>query len=113
QLGGSFGIAVLGTYLTRHTAFHRADLVANYYPSNPELIARTQALTAGMMAKGATAYEAKQQATALLDAQMMRQAVMLAYNDAWLLILLCFLAVVPAVFLLRKRRGPAVVVDAH
>jgi hypothetical protein len=39
---------------------------------------------------------------------------MLAYNDAWLFILLSFLCVIPAVFLLRKRRvGPAVVVDAH
>lgn len=114
QLGGSFGIAVLGTYLTRHIAFHRADLVSNTFAGNPAFEARFQSLTAGMVAKGASAYEAKVQATALLDAQVMRQAVMLAYNDAWLFILLCFLCVIPAVFLLRKRRaGPAAVVDAH
>jgi DHA2 family multidrug resistance protein len=114
QLGGSFGIAVLGTYLTRHIAFHRADLVANTYPGNPAFEARFNSLISGMMAKGSTAYEAKQKATALLDAQVMRQAVMLAYNDAWLFILLSFLCVVPAVFLLRKRRpGPAAVVEAH
>ncbi len=36
---------------------------------------------------------------------MMRQASMQAYNDAWLLLLVCFICVVPAVFLLRKPRG--------
>jgi DHA2 family multidrug resistance protein len=66
-----------------------------------------------MVAKGAAPYVAHERALQLLDGQLMRQATMLAYNDAWLLILLCFLAVVPAVFLLRKRRGPAAVVDAH
>jgi DHA2 family multidrug resistance protein len=35
QLGGSFGIAVLGAYLTRHIAYHRADLVTNFTPGNP------------------------------------------------------------------------------
>ena len=33
---------------------------------------------------------------------MMRQAAMQAYNDAWLLLLLSFICVVPAVFLLRR-----------
>lgn len=114
QLGGSFGIAVLGTYLTKHIEFHRADLVANVYAGNPELNARLQAYTAGMMGKGASAYVAQKQALALVDAQVMRQATMLAYNDAWLFILLSFLVVIPAVFLLRRRRpGPALAVDAH
>jgi DHA2 family multidrug resistance protein len=114
QLGGSFGIAVLGTYLTRHVQYHRADLLSNFYPSNPALVARLQSLTNGMVAKGAAPYDAHNRALQLLDSQLMRQATMLAYNDAWQLILLSFLCVVPAVFLLRKRRGaPGAVVDAH
>jgi MFS transporter, DHA2 family, multidrug resistance protein len=114
QLGGSFGIAVLGTYLTRHVQYHRADLLSNFYPSNPAFDARLQSLTNGMVAKGAAPYVAHERALQLLDGQLMRQATMLAYNDAWLLILLSFLCVVPAVFLLRKRRGaPGAVVDAH
>jgi DHA2 family multidrug resistance protein len=114
QLGGSFGIAVLGTYLTRHIEIHRADLVANIYQTNPEVTARLQSYTAAMMSKGAPAYQARQQALGLIDAQVMRQATMLAYNDAWLFILISFLCVIPAVFLLRKRRpGAVVAVDAH
>jgi len=113
QLGGSFGIAVLTTYLTRHIAFHRADLVTNVYAGNPVSDERFRSLVAGMMSQGAPAYTAQQQATQLLDMQVMRQATMLAYNDAWLFILLSFLIVIPAVFMLRKPRGGGMAVDAH
>jgi DHA2 family multidrug resistance protein len=114
QLGGSFGIAVLGTYLTQHIQYHRADLVANLYPGNPAFEARYQALVAGMLSKGASALDAQGRALRLLEGQVMRQATMLAYNDAWLFILLSFLCVIPAVFLLRRPSGgPAAAVDAH
>ncbi|MDB4883222.1 MAG: drug resistance transporter, EmrB/QacA subfamily [Gemmatimonadetes bacterium] len=114
QLGGSFGIAVLGTYLTRHIQQHRADLVANYYAGNPLFEERLHALVGAMIAKGASAIEAQRRAMALLEGQLMRQATMLAYNDCWLFILLSFLCVIPAVFLLRKRRGaPSATIDAH
>lgn len=114
QLGGSFGIAVLGTYLTRHIELHRADLVTNVYASNPEVTSRLQGYAAAMMGKGASAAVAQKQALGLLDAQVMRQSTMLAYNDAWLFILLSFLVVIPAVFILHKRKpGATVAVDAH
>ena len=45
---------------------------------------------------------------------MMRQASMLAYNDAWILLLISFICVAPAVFLLRRSAArPAVAADAH
>ncbi len=114
QLGGSFGIAVLGTYLSDHVQFHRADLVTNIYAGNPAFESRIRAITDGFIAKGASELDAHRRAMSLLDGQVMRQATMLAYNDAWLLILLSFLVVIPAVFLLRKRRGvPGAPVDAH
>jgi hypothetical protein len=41
-------------------------------------------------------------------------ALMLSYNDAWMLLLLSFLVVAPAIFLLGKTRGRAcAAVDAH
>jgi DHA2 family multidrug resistance protein len=117
QLGGSFGIAVLGAYLTRHIAYHRADLVQHFTPGNPAFDARYQAIVSGLMSAGAAAADAGARALAILDGTMMRQAAMLAYNDAWLLLLVCFLCVVPAVFVLRRPRrapgGQAAPVDAH
>jgi DHA2 family multidrug resistance protein len=65
-----------------------------------------------MLSKGASLFDAQQQALKLLEGTVMKQAAMLAYNDAWLFILLSFLCVVPAVFILRRPKG-RVTVDAH
>jgi MFS transporter, DHA2 family, multidrug resistance protein len=113
QLGGSFGIAILATYVTVHTQIHRVDLLANVYPGNPMVEDRLRMLTANLIAHGYNVVEAQRGALALLDQETMRQASMLSYNDAWLLLLLTFVVVSPAIFLLRKHRGSAAPVDAH
>ena len=114
QIGGSLGIAVLGAYLTRHIAYHRADLVTYMTPGHAPFDERYQMLVGGLQAQGASLVEAQQKALAVLDGTMMRQAAMLAYNDAWMLLLISFVVVIPAVFLLRKpSRRAAAAVDAH
>jgi MFS transporter, DHA2 family, multidrug resistance protein len=113
QLGGSFGIAILATYITVHTQIHRVDLLANVYPGNPLVDERLRLLSANLLSRGFDPVSAQQGALALLDQQTMRQASMLSYNDAWMLLLLTFICVSPAIILLRKPRGRAVAVDAH
>ncbi len=114
QLGGSFGIAILGAYLTRHIAYHRADLAMNTYVGNPAFDQRYQGAIQALIAHGTAAISAPEGAMALVQAGVMRQAAMLAYNDAWMLILISFLAVVPAVFLLRKPSARAAIpMEAH
>jgi DHA2 family multidrug resistance protein len=107
QLGGSFGIAVLNTYLTTHIQFHRVDLLGNVYSYNPQVVQRVQAMIAGLQAHGYTLLQAQKAAYQLLDQTVMRQASMLAYNDAWMMILLSFVIVSPAIFLLGKPRAGA------
>ena len=113
QLGGSFGIAVLSTFVTRHIAIHRADLVTNLYAGNPLYDQRYQGLVGAMMSHGSSTLAAQQRALTVLDGMVMRQSSMLAYNDAWWLILVCFACVAPAVFLLHKPSARAVIADAH
>ena len=113
QLGGSFGIAILATYVTVHTQIHRVDLLANVYPGNPLVDERLRLLTANLLTRGYDPVAAKQGAMALLDQETMRQAAMLSYNDAWILLLLTFLVVSPAIFMLRRPRGGGPAVDAH
>jgi DHA2 family multidrug resistance protein len=50
---------------------------------------------------------------AIIEGQVQRQAAMLAYNDCWMFILISFLVVIPAVFVLRRPRPGAAPVDAH
>jgi DHA2 family multidrug resistance protein len=114
QLGGSFGIAILATYVTVHTQVHRVDLVANIYSGRQLVDERLQGLTASLIAHGYGADAAHRGALALLDQEVMRQASMLSYNDAWMLLLLSFLVVSPAIFLLRRSRASSrAPVDAH
>ena len=114
QLGGSFGIAVLNTYVTNHIQFHRVDLISNVYAYNPEVVHRLQAMTSGLVAHGYTLLDAKKAAVGLMDGIVMRQASMLAYNDAWMVILISFIVTSPAIVLLTRAKGrPGAGGDAH
>jgi len=114
QIGGSFGIAILINYATTHAQMHRVDLIANTYANNPALVQRQQAMIANLMAHGMPAATAKNAALAMIDQMVMRQASMLSYNDSWILILIVFALVSPAILLLRKPKGGARgAADAH
>jgi DHA2 family multidrug resistance protein len=105
QLGGSFGIAIITTFLDHQVALHRALLVANTYAANPQFAQRYQAATAGLVAHGVAPIQAQQGALAILDQLLMRQATMLSYNDAWMLILKTFVVIAPAIMILRRPKG--------
>lgn len=114
QLGGSFGIAVLGTYLNNHIQYHRVDLVAHIYPGNPLLQERLQMLAGNLTAHGMAPDAAQHAALLQINQLVMRQATLLSYNDAWMLILIAFACTAPAIFLLRKPRGgPAASAEMH
>ena len=111
---GSFGIAVLTSYLTRHVAYQRADLITNMQPGNPAFVDRYNAILSSLSAQGFSLADAQQRTMAILDGLLMRQATMRAYNDAWLLLFLSFICVAPAVLLLRKPHSrPTPVVESH
>ncbi|MDQ2668559.1 MAG: MFS transporter, partial [Gemmatimonadota bacterium] len=113
QLGGSFGIALLVNYVTKHTQYHRADLVQNIVTGSTLTDTRVQQLTAGFLARGFALVDAKMAALTALNGQVMQQASMLSFNDAWLFILIAFLGVSPAILFLRKPKGSPAPVDAH
>ncbi|MEP6991665.1 MAG: DHA2 family efflux MFS transporter permease subunit [bacterium] len=114
QLGGSFGIAVLANYVTKHMEYHRSDLVSNIVTGDYMTDQRLQLLTRGFVGKGMAAVDAQHAALQALNGQVTQQAWMLSYNDAWLFVLIVFIMVSPAILLLRKPGGhmemPA---DAH
>jgi DHA2 family multidrug resistance protein len=113
QLGGSFGIAIITTYLQSRVALHRADLVANTYATNPAFVERFQGALAHFMSLGFSYIRAQAAAYAAVDQALTGQALMLSYNDAWMLILKSFLLTAPAILILRKPRGRAAMGEAH
>lgn len=114
QLGGSFGIAILGTYLQNHAAFHRANLVANIYSGNTVATQRIQGMTQNFVAHGYSLEQARRMAYAAVDGIITRQSYTMSYDDGFLLILLAFALTAPAVLMLRPSKGAAAApVDAH
>jgi MFS transporter, DHA2 family, multidrug resistance protein len=107
QLGGSFGIAVLATFVTNATQRHRVDLISSLDAGNPQVQERLRGITSNLVSHGVSPELAMQGALRMLDRQVMRQAAMLSYNDAWLVLLLTFVIVSPAIMLLRKPRPAA------
>ncbi len=103
QLGGSFGVAIISTYLIRDNQVHRVDLLSGFSVSNPILQQRMQALTHGFQAKGMPMDVAGKTAEKLLDAMVNVQATILSYMDVFLWIGVMFLICIPFVILFVKR----------
>jgi DHA2 family multidrug resistance protein len=117
QLGGSLGIAVISTYLTRTTAMHRLNLVSNLYPQNPLFQQRMLMLTHAMISKGYAAAPARAAALQIMDGTVQMQAMTMSFNDCFLLIGLSVLLVSPGVLLMHRAKrqggGAAAAAEAH
>jgi DHA2 family multidrug resistance protein len=66
QLGGSFGIAIITTFITRFSQEHRVNLVAHLDGSKFEVQQRLLLLQKGFMSKGFTSNEALKKAYQLI-----------------------------------------------
>jgi DHA2 family multidrug resistance protein len=107
QLGGSFGIAGISTLLIRYTGESRATLVQHITATDPISLGRLEALTRGMVARGADLWTAKSRALALMDAQLMGQASVIAYGRIYVLSAIIILVLIPLLLLVRKTKGAA------
>ena len=116
QLGGSFGIAVLGTFVTNQTQAHRADLVKNVYPGNPAFDATYNGLVGSLQGRGFDLPSAQQAALSIINRTVQTQAATLSFANAFLLIGIAVAVVSPCVFLLRSGKSGASkagAADAH
>ena len=111
QLGGSFGIALLATFVQNHIQLHRVELLGHYSLGNPVFTERLNGLAAGLTTHGMGAAQAHLAALSLLEKALMRQAMVMSDNDAFLIVLIVNLVTLPAVFLLRRPKA-AVHVEA-
>lgn len=107
QLGGSFGIAGIATLLARYTTQLRAMLGDRVTMGDSQSMDRVNMLARGMMAHGADAWTAKQQALRLLDAQLVGQASVISYSRIYLLSALLMLCLIPLLLLVRQTKGAA------
>ncbi len=115
QLGGSFGIAIVNTYLHDRNAVHRSDLVSNITSDNPLAVSRLNSYTNYFMSKGFTSFDAHTKAIGTLDNVITRQSNLLSFSDAYLLVGIIFLFALPLLLLSKQKKGAkmAVVLSDH
>ena len=86
SLGGMAGSAAFGSFVTLREKFHSAHLVENLVMSDPVVAARVQQLAGAYGRVLTDAGLRSAEGVALLGQQATREAYVLAYNDAFLLI---------------------------
>jgi len=104
QLGGSFGIAIITTFMAHTNMTHRANLVNHLDVTNPVVQNRVVAMQHGYMAKGHPENIALQEAYKALDYSVSKQAQILSYMDVFLYIGIAFLICIPFVLLARRKK---------
>jgi DHA2 family multidrug resistance protein len=97
QMGGSFGIAFINTFLDHRTASHRLDLVSRLAAGDPGTESRLAAISHALMAKGATAWEASHRALGVLELTIQGQSSLLSYLDAFRLVGILSIGCVPLI----------------
>jgi MFS transporter, DHA2 family, multidrug resistance protein len=105
QLGGSFGVATITTFLSIRNAVHRSDLVSKLDVNNPIVQNRVNALQHGFMGKGLPSNIAYASAQKILDYMVMKQSAVLSYMEAFLYLGVMFLICIPFVLFVRARKG--------
>jgi DHA2 family multidrug resistance protein len=101
QVGGSIGLAIFATMLTRFSTRTRGSLIGHVAPGNPALSARTGGLGKLLASHGLDAIASQTGSLRMIDMMVRRQAMVLAFDKLFLLSGICFLCVLPLVFLLR------------
>jgi DHA2 family multidrug resistance protein len=113
QLGGSLGIAIMATLLTRFTTQKKALLTEHITTMDPNSLGRLQSITSGLISKGANPLVAKQQALFMLDRQVQAQASVLAFSRIYILSGVILLASLPLLFMFKTGKGRGSAGMAH
>jgi len=114
QLGGSFGIAALTTLIHVRQGVHRNNLLANINPYNPAYVERYNFYVQAFLAKGKSMLDASHMAYAAMEGVIIKQALLLTYDDAYWITGLIMLFSIPLLFLQPFRRKNAQIpVDVH
>jgi DHA2 family multidrug resistance protein len=108
NLGGSVGVALATTFLTRRSQGHQSVLAAHVNVWDPATAARLKAWTAHFAAQGADSFTAERQAVAMLYHDVVGQAQVLAYADDFWMLAVLFTVLPLAIPLMRRVRAQPV-----
>jgi len=104
NIGGSIGIAAMTTFLARRTQMHQSRLVEKITAGDESTLRILQGLQRFFHAYGADNYTANRKALGALYGLVQSHAAMLAFVEAFWVMGVVFLLMLPFILLLRYRR---------
>jgi DHA2 family multidrug resistance protein len=104
NIGGSVGIALAATMLTRLAQFYQANLVGHVNQYSPLLQTRFRELTEAAMARGLDAVSSKKAALGIIYRIVQRESGLLAYTHIFWVLGIAFLVIIPFLYFLRRPR---------
>jgi DHA2 family multidrug resistance protein len=115
QIGGSLGLAIFATLLTRYPTQIKAALAAHLTAGRPEVTQRIGLMTQMLIARGYDAASAQVAAMRALGGVVARQAMMMTFEKMFLAAGIAFLFVLPLLVFLKapKKGAPGPKVDVH
>lgn len=113
NIGGSIGIALIITFLTRQGQKHTTALAAHTVPGNMAFDQMVSGMTASLRQRGVPPVDATMQAYARINQMIQGQATALAYVDVLWVLALIVLLLIPFVFLMRRGRPGVSAPPAH
>jgi len=116
NIGGSVGIAIMTTFLARRTQLHHNHLVENVTPGSVQTLRLLQGLRENFYLHGADSVTASRKAQAALYGMVQQHASMLAFVEAFWVMGVVFLLMIPFLPLLqytRKKPAPKPAAKLH
>jgi DHA2 family multidrug resistance protein len=113
QLGGSFSVALVSVFSERWFAQHRVDLISNVNAYSPSTMERMQAYINGLVGRSGSIEKATQQAYAVMENVVSKQAQILTYIDIFFYLGIFFLLCIPLVFFARSFKAKVDTSSAH
>jgi DHA2 family multidrug resistance protein len=113
QLGGSFGIAIITTLIHIKSGNVRNNLIGHISTYNPAYQQRNQAIIQNFISKGFSPLTAQQMANQAMEGAVVKQTMLLTYDNLYLLIGVFVICCIPIVFLQKFKKGAPMAVDAH
>jgi MFS transporter, DHA2 family, multidrug resistance protein len=101
NLGGSAGTALLTTYIARSAQVHQATLAANVVPNSVPYRLYITRMADYLHSQGMPAAAASQMALGRAYQDMLRQATMLSYKNAFFILSIVIFCLVPLPFVMR------------
>lgn len=105
QLGGSFGVAAITTYLSRQNMVYRDDLMSKLNVNDLNVQQKIEGLQKLFASKGMTPDIALKAAYKAMDFSVTKQAAVLSYMDVFLYLGVMFLACIPIIFFVKQQKA--------